>query len=166
MASKAISQGEADLEPKLREAGSPPWSFGLGNTQLACLFSPPKLLSKLPRLLFGEAKLGFLTKSPKGCDWPWPQLGCMASLEFNPAGAGWVSILPPWFLVVPKVASLKKLLDATHKLLRQKLCYHAKLGGEASFSMKLKLAGLSHTRWCKLKLVQGQAVRGEAVIQH
>ena len=63
MASKAMCHGEADLEPKLRKAGSPPWSFGLGNTQLACLFL---LLSCCcccccccPGLLLVKPSLGF-----------------------------------------------------------------------------------------------------------
>ena len=68
MASKAICHEEADLEPKLRKAGSPPWSFGLGDTQLTCLPTPPKLLKLLllPRFVVGEAKLGFWPSHQKG----------------------------------------------------------------------------------------------------
>ena len=86
-----MCQEEADLEPKLVAAGSPPRSLGLGDTQLnACLFSPPKLLM-FPRFVVVVCKLGFLARSPQEGDLPWPQHCSAASLEFNPAKAEWGS---------------------------------------------------------------------------
>ena len=54
-----MCQEEADLEPKLRKAGSPPRSLGLGDTQLTCL-SPPKLfVVEVSQVVCGLQSLGF-----------------------------------------------------------------------------------------------------------
>ena len=149
MASKAICHEEADSEPKLLTIGGPPEE----SSQLAFLPIPPKLLLLFPRLLL-EAKLGYLTRSPQKGAWSWAQLGCVAGLEINLAGARWGSNSATMvLLVVPKLTPYLKLLDAHTACKRQKLCYHAELGGKASFSGSSGRNGLSQLAKPSVKLV-------------
>ena len=145
MASKAMCHGEADSEPKLLKVEAPPEE----SSQLACLPIPPKLLLLLllPRfvvVVFG-AKLGFLANLPLNVGkLPWPQLGFVAGLEFCSTVVKRGSNAATMVACGDLGYSLSEDAGAHTSLQRQKLCYHAKLGGKASFSVEAHNAGLSH----------------------